>query len=101
MKDVHGTVVNLFNPHVHNITSDATVLEYEIRSDFENVTDVSYDAYEEDEIMLSRLVVESLLTSAFYEKSFIRYGRGKDFKRLPGSCLLIMALETCSAYVFS
>lgn len=60
MKDVHGTVVNLFNPHVHNITSDATVLEYEIRSDFENVTDVSYDAYEEDEIMLSRLVVESL-----------------------------------------
>jgi hypothetical protein len=74
-------------------------LNYERRSDFENVTDESYDAYEEDEIMLSRLVVESLLSSAFYEKIFIRYGHRKDFKRLPGSCLLIMALETCNASV--
>ncbi len=98
MKDIHGIVVNLFD-HVHNITLDATVLEYERRSDFENVTDESYDAYEEDEVMLSRLVVESLLSSAFYEKIFIRYGHRKDFKRLPGSCLLIMALETCNASV--
>ena len=59
MKDIHGIVVNIFD-HVHNITLDATVLEYEHRSDFENVSDESDDAYEEDEIMLSRLVVESL-----------------------------------------
>jgi hypothetical protein len=77
MKDIHGIVVNLFD-HVHNITLDATVLEYyERRSDFENVTDESYDSYEEDEIMLSRLVVESPLSSAFYEKIFILWACNK------------------------
>jgi hypothetical protein len=63
------------------------------------LTHASYDSYEDDEIMLSRLMVESLLTSAFYKKILIRYGHRKDFKCLPGSCLLIMALETCNASV--
>ncbi|KAI2512823.1 hypothetical protein MHU86_1612 [Fragilaria crotonensis] len=48
---------------------------------------------------MSRLVVESYLTSNFQEKIFVRYGHRKDYKRLPGSCLLIMALETCNASV--
>jgi hypothetical protein len=52
MKDVHGTVVNLFD-HIHNFTLDAAVLEYEVRSDFENLMHASYDSYEEYEILLS------------------------------------------------
>jgi hypothetical protein len=42
-------------------------------------------------------VVESLLTSNFYEKIVIRYGHRPNFKLLPGSGLLMMALETCNA----
>ena len=52
-----------------------------------------------DEVTMSQLVEESLLTSAFYEKIFIRYGHCDNFKDLPGSCLLLMALETCNASV--
>ena len=98
MKDLHGTVVNLFE-HVHNFTLEAVVNEFNARSHATNVTHAAFDAYESDEVMLSRLVVESLLTSAFYEKISIRYGHRKDFKPLPGSCLLVMALETCNASV--
>ena len=52
MKDVHGTVVNLFD-HIHNFTLDAAVLQYEVRSDFENLMHASYDSYKEYEILLS------------------------------------------------
>ena len=96
--DIHGKVVNLFE-HVHNFDLDTLVKEFNLRNEVENTTFAAFDSYEEDEIMLSRLVVESLLTSTFYEKIFIRYGHRKDFKRLPGSCLLVMALETCNASV--
>ena len=48
---------------------------------------------------MSRLVCESLLTPAFYDKIFVRYGHLPEFKKLPGSCLLLMALETCNASV--
>jgi hypothetical protein len=48
---------------------------------------------------MSRLVTESLPTPAFYDKIFVRYGHLPDFKKLPGSCLLLMALETCNASV--
>ncbi len=38
-----------------------------------------------------------MLTSNFYEKIFICYGHRNDFKLLPESGLLMMALETCNA----
>ena len=47
--------------------------------------------------MLSRLVVESYLTTSFFEKIVVRYGHRQDFKDLSGACLLVMALETCNA----
>jgi hypothetical protein len=62
------------------------------RRDPTNTSFEAYDDHEIGDITLSRLVVESLLTSSFYEKIFVRYGHTKDYKRLPGSCLLIMAL---------
>jgi hypothetical protein len=51
------------------------------------------------DIALSCLVVESLLTSNFYDKIVICYGHLSDFKLYPGSVLLIMGLETCNASV--
>lgn len=97
VKDVHGKVVNLFK-HVHNFDLDTAVAEYNLRANFENVDHATFDSYEEDEVMLSRLVVESLLTSAFYEKNHLLWSL-QGFQRLPGSCLLVMALKACNASV--
>ena len=60
-----------------------------------------FDEYELDEIVMSRLVVEPLLTTtAFYEKTiFIRFGQRDDYEVLPGLCLLMMALETYNSSV--
>jgi hypothetical protein len=60
---------------------------------------LTFDEFEIREVALSCLVVESLLTSNFYEKIVIRFGHRDDFKNLPGSGLLMMALETCNASV--
>jgi hypothetical protein len=60
----------------------------------------TFDQSEIDEIVLSRLVVRSLLTKSFYNKIVIHYGHLNDFEDLPGSCLFLMALETCNASVF-
>lgn len=97
-KNSSGEVVNVLE-HSHNFTLEMMVSEYELRSDFENLTLAAFDDYEMRDITLSRLVVESMLTSTFYEKIFIRYGHRDDFKLLPGSGLLMMALETCNASV--
>jgi hypothetical protein len=98
MKNNTGSVVNILE-HSHNFTLDMALVEIETRMEFENTDSSAFDSYEIDDITLSRLVVESLLTSAFYEKIFIRFGHRTDFKTLPGSCLLLMALETCNASV--
>ncbi len=60
----------------------------------------TFDKYEKGDVTMSRLVCESLLTPGFYDKIFVRYGHLPDFKKLPGLCLLLMALETCNASVF-
>jgi hypothetical protein len=51
------------------------------------------------DIALSCLVVESLLTSNFYGKIVIRYRHLSDFKLYLGSVLLMMQLETYNASV--
>jgi hypothetical protein len=98
-------VVNLFD-HVHNVTLEALTDEFKARmTPTTNPTAPTpppfsaFDKYEKGEITMSRLVTESLLTSTFYDKIFVRYGHLPDFKKLPGSCLLLMALETCNASV--
>ena len=94
-KDPHDTVVNLFD-EVHNFTLDMVVTEFHFRNDF-SIDHSAFDSYERDEIMLSRLVVESYLSTSFFEKILVRYGHRQDFKTLSGACLLVMALETCNA----
>ena len=89
-------VVSLFE-HSHYYKLDAVVAEFMRRFDETNTSFESFDQYELDDITLSRLVVESLLTSAFYEKIVIRFNHRTDFEDLPGSCLFLMALDTCNA----
>ena len=50
--------------------------------------------------VLSCGVVESFSSESFQEKIKIRFSHHKDFETLPGSCLFMMALETCNASVF-
>jgi hypothetical protein len=59
----------------------------------------AFDNYELDELVMTWLVVESLLTSAFHEKIVICFGQQSDFKDLPGLLLFFMALETCNSSV--
>ena len=98
VKNSTGTVLNVLE-HAHNFTLDAIAKDYKERSNFNNLTFAAYDAYEIRDITLSRLVVESLLTSTLYDKILVRYGHRDDFKQLPGSGLLMMALEACNASV--
>ena len=64
VKDASGIVVNLFD-HVHNFTLEEVVNEFFERSDIANKTFDMFDSYEECEIKMYRLVVESSLTSTF------------------------------------
>jgi hypothetical protein len=91
-------VVNLFE-HSHNFTIKTIIKEFEARQVDTHIG--AFDAYELDEIFMSRLVVETLLSSSFYDKIVIRFGQRDDFKELPGSVLFLMALETCNSSVSS
>ena len=92
------TLVDLFE-HSHRFKLDAVIAEHQRRLAVSGNFD-SYDMIERDDVELSRMVVESLLTESFQEKIEIRFGQRDDFETLPGSCLFIMALETCNASVF-
>ena len=89
-------VVSLFE-HSHYYKLDAVVAEFMRRFDESNKSFEAFDQYELDDITLSRLVVESLLTSAFYEKIVVRFNHRTDFEDLPDSCLFLMGLDTCNA----
>jgi hypothetical protein len=73
------------------------VLEFFLQLDPANQNHDTFDSYKKDELMLSRLAVESFLMTNFFEKILVRYRHQPDFKSLSGACLLIMALKTCNA----
>lgn len=58
-----------------------------------------YDDFEFDDIALSRLIVESLLTQSFREKLEVRFSHYDSFEELPGSIIFMMTLDTCNASV--
>ena len=98
IRDTDNKVVDLFD-NAHCFKLDGVIAEY-IRRLAKNNLHESYDDTERDEVELSRTVVESLLTETFQEKFEIRFSHRDDFETLPGSCLFMMALETCNASVF-
>jgi hypothetical protein len=85
--------------HTHNFTLDMIAKDYQERSDINSQSFAVFEAYEIQEITLSRLVVELLLTSTLNNKILVQYGHQDNFKQLPGSGLLMMAHETCNASV--
>jgi hypothetical protein len=75
------------------------ISEFEIQSGSDNTDYAAIDEFEMRDIAFSCLVVESLLTSNFYDKIVVRYGHLPDFKLYPESVLLMMELVTCNASV--
>ena len=99
IRDSDGKVIDLFE-NAHRFKLEAVIAEHDRRS-IQNDKFESYDAMERDEVeLLSRTVVESLLSETFQEKFEIRFGHKDDYESLPGSCLFMMALETCNFSVF-
>jgi hypothetical protein len=58
-----------------------------------------YNDYEFDDIALSCLVVELLLTQSFREKLEVRFSHFDKFDELPGHIIFMMILDTCNASV--
>jgi hypothetical protein len=90
-----GTEVVDLLAHHHFFSVDDVLTNI---SDGETAQDNSkYDAYEEDEFFLSRLLVESKLGEPLREKIRVRYDHRTDFFDLPGPALFFMALDICNA----
>ncbi len=96
----------------HAFTVEESIAEYEDRLirpiavfDQNNIETVessaarfkNYDDYEINDLLLSRMVVESLLTAAFREKLDTRFSHVSDYDELPGQILFMMTLEACNA----
>ena len=99
IKDTDDKVVNLFE-HSHRFKLEAVIAEHYRRAAEDNILYEAYDSIERDDFQLSRGVVESFFSESFLEKIEIRFNHLDDFDTLPGSCLFMMALETCNASVF-
>lgn len=56
-----------------------------------------FDTYELDDIGMSRLMVESLLTQSFLQKIETRFSHIEDYELVSGACLFMMALDACNA----
>ena len=99
IKDTDDSVVDLFEK-AHRFKLDTVIAEHNRRMAVSVLFEL-HDGIERDEVELSRAVVESLLSESFQEKIEVCFGHREDFELLPaGSCLFIMALETCNASVF-
>ena len=59
----------------------------------------AYDDFEFDDFGLSRLEMESLLSTSLLERILTRFGNDPKFEAYPGQVLFMMALDTCSASV--
>jgi hypothetical protein len=97
-KNSNNKVVKIIEDS-HNFTNNMLISEFEIQSDPDKTDYAAFDEIEMQDIALSRLVVESLLTLNFNDKIVIRHEHLPDFKLYPGSVLLMMGLETCNTSV--
>ena len=92
---LNGEMLFLVND-AHHFTIDDVILEHSQR--MESTGEFKeYDDCERGDAYLSRLAVESLLSSALDAKILIRYGHYDDFDDLPGQIYLMMVLDICNA----
>ena len=79
-------------PEIDSVTGDEIETPRQLR--FE-----TYDEYELDKFGLSRLVVESLLTTSLLKRITTKFGNDENFETYPGQVLFMMALDTYNASV--
>ena len=108
----NGTMLSLLD-HAHSFSLQDVIAEFQDRSrtpktEFEPdlITETklsiasrlkSYDEYEQYDFALSRLVVESIVTTSFRRKVETRFSHEDDFDDLPGQVYFMMILEACNA----
>jgi len=96
----------------HAYTGNEVIAEYEDRltepnsiiNDEGKETDESvlarykaYDEFELNDLLLSRIMVESLLSTLFREKLDTMFSHLRDYDELPGQVIFMMTLEACNA----
>ena len=107
-------VLSLFD-HYHKFTVEEIIAQFELRCeepdlDLDPDTDIetetskqlrfeTYDEYKFDDFGLSRLVVESLISSLLMERIVTKFGNDEMFETYPGQILFMMAIDTCNASV--
>ena len=108
----NGTMLSLLD-HAHSFSLQDVIAEFQDRcrtpkikfeADLFTVTQLSkasalkaYDEYEQYDFALSRLVVESIVTTSFRRKVETRFSHEEDFDDLPGQVYFMMILEACNA----
>ena len=101
----------------HLVTVEQVIAEYEVRilpepspvldqqgvetPDSISVRHRHYDSYERDDVILSRLMLESLVSPTFREVIENRYSHIPGFDSLPGQIYFRMALEACNSSIFT
>ena len=80
------------DPEVDPITNLETEESIQLRLEL-------YNNYEFDNFGLSRLVVESLLSTNLMDKIATKFGNDPEFKTYPGQVLFLMALDACNTSV--
>ena len=107
-------IVSLFE-HYHKFTVEDVIAHHEFRceepdpeidpdtnletEESQQLRFESYNEYEFDDFGLSRLVVESLLSSELIDKIATKFGNDPEFETYPGQVLFLMALDACNASV--
>jgi hypothetical protein len=91
-----GTVHDLLrSPHL--FTVEDVINSHMMRLDSNSTEASKYDEFERDDIHMTRLAVESLLTEKIKDAIRTRYDHDPAFYNYPGPVLFIMALDICNA----
>jgi hypothetical protein len=94
-----GTVVHDLLTDYHLFTVEDVLQSYEARTLTGGTTADVFEDIEFDDMEMSRLVVESLLTDDIREKMRIRFDHHDEFLDFHGGVLFQMALDVCNASV--
>jgi hypothetical protein len=98
IEKTNGKVYDLLKDH-HIFKVTEAIDSYERRVHPTITGDYSYEEIERDDLELSQLVVESLLSEEIRDKMKVRYDHGINFYDYPGGVLVMMAFEISNASV--
>jgi hypothetical protein len=94
-----GTLVHDLLTNYHQFTVEDALQSYEDRTLTGGTTADVFEYIEIDDMEMSTLVVESLLTDGIHEKMRIRFDHHEAFLDFHGGVLFVMVLDVCNVSV--